>query len=122
MTDTLYNPGKEELESLLLGHSVTIENDDTLVLDNGTRLEVRPNNGCGGCTSGNYWIDAINGAENVITRVDTSFEEDDRGEGETTTIFVYSGAVRTELLSITGSEGNGYYGYGYELVVKRAAS
>ena len=51
----------KDLRKLLLYHKVVDakvmnENCGELILDNGVALEVIPNNGCGGCSNGWYYL------------------------------------------------------------------
>jgi hypothetical protein len=80
-------------------------------------LKVLPNRGCGGCTSGNYLIEDLNGVPNVITAVELydAYNED----GETLSIFVYAENEKINLVSVTGDVGNGRYGSGYTIEVTR---
>ena len=123
MDYTLNWTDENEIRELLLYRSVTKVSDDTLVLDDGTVLEVVPNFGCGGCPLGNYYIEDLNGCENMITRV-TFMEYDDQDEdtwGETYTtytIFVYAENKQINLLSVEGTDGYGWYGTGYEIRVR----
>ena len=122
MSERYDHDEEQAIERLLIGHSVTVDGD-ALVLDDGTRLNVRPNEGCGGCDSGWYQIEALNGCENAITAV--HFDESDDGEGENPRhfrIFVLAEGIptKTELLHVAGDDGNGYYGTGYMIDVARA--
>ena len=65
----------EYVKKQLLFHkvvSVKAFNDQNaeLVLDNGTILEVRGNEGCGGCENGWYYLTTINKCDNAITNVE----------------------------------------------------
>ena len=94
--------------------------DGTLTLDDGTVLEIIPNNGGCCCGSGDYVLDHLDTFDAAITSVETT-RTDDRGKwGEFETayrIFVLADGLRTEVATITGYDGNGYYGTGYELIV-----
>lgn len=116
---------EEEIKKLLMFHKVvSVYNDDTLVLDNGVALQVLPNIGCGGCEAGNYHIENIANAPNVITNVefDEVYNGDDDwcGGGDIAyKIYVICEGVQgeKELLSVEGNDGNGYYGTGYQIRV-----
>jgi hypothetical protein len=112
-----FNEGSEqEITALLIGHSVTVAGPALLRLDDGTGLEIIPNEGGCACSSGDYELTALNGVENVITRVD--FDTTDTDDfGKSYKIFVHAGDERINLLSVDGSDGNGYYGTGYEIRV-----
>jgi len=113
------------IRGLLVGHSVAVDGD-ALVLDNGTRLVIHPNEGCGGCNSGWYKLESLGGCENAITAVHfeeygerESDEDNDAETPEHFRIFVYAEGIKSgvELLHVSGDEGNGYYGRGYSIEV-----
>lgn len=111
---------KKNIADMLIGHKVIdIENGDTLVLDNGTKLLVEPNEGCGGCESGWYSIEHIASCNNAITNVEFDcYDEGDKWDCYTHyKIFVIADGIRTELLDVYGTDGNGYYGTGYSIDV-----
>lgn len=129
-----YNPSEDDLRSLLFGKKVVSakkidprrENtyaDGQLVLDDGTVLLVGGNEGCGGCPSGHYWLEALNTVDNAISNV--RLEEDfpgeyGRDEDGSYRIFVIAEDQNEHLLAqFDGSDGNGYYGTGYWISVKR---
>jgi hypothetical protein len=114
---------KDAIRELLLGHKVEKVADDHLLLDNGTLVRVVPNDGGCACTAGDYWLTELNGVDNIITRVEfeegTPKEQDEWGYPETSyRIFVIAEDKRFNLLTIDGDDGNGYYGTGYELLVR----
>lgn len=120
MSNVFYDYDEEEhIRQILVGHSVSVV-DDTLVLDNGTRLVVHPNEGCDGCNSGWYSLESLNSCDNVITQVhfDESIESNEDAP-EHFRVFVLAEGVASgvELLHVSGDEGNGYYGRGYSLEV-----
>lgn len=92
-----------------------------LVLDNGVTFYVVPNDGCGGCHAGQWWVDTISKADSAIT--DVRWDEEDfdlESEEDCDTrvrIFVYteSNIKAQEILTLEGYEDNGFYGYGFEL-------
>lgn len=93
-----------------------------LVLDDGTTVYVVPNEGCGGCVTGNWWIDKIAATNNAVTDVrwvtDNYHSNPDIGDcNERVQIFVYteSSTEAKEALPLAGYEDNGFYGYGFEL-------
>lgn len=117
---------EDAIEQLLLGRTVTQVADDHLLLDDGTLLKVVPNEGCS-CSSGNYDLTHLSSVENIITKVEFDYEptsDDDEtgwtGEDGHYRIFVFAGDQRINLLQVDGTDGNGYYGTGYSLVVRRA--
>ncbi len=119
---------KTEIESLLLGRSVVEVDDDHLRLDDGTVIKVVPNQGGCGCTAGDYDLESLNRVDNIITKVEFDYKPagddfstvDDPDNGFYR-IFVFAGDERVNLLSVTGSDGNGYYGTGFDLYVQSVA-
>lgn len=115
---TLYECNEKEIEELLLGHKIVAdENNDTLILDNGVVLQINPNIGCGGCESGNYYLEHIASVNNAITNVEFVEEFEDDCYYEHYKIFVIANGMTTELLDVYGTDGNGYYGTGYTIDV-----
>lgn len=114
---TLCEQNEKEIEDLLLGHKVTVDDYDNLVLDNGVVLQINPNIGCGGCESGNYYLEHIASVNNVITNVEFVEEFEDDFYHEHYRIFVIADGMTTELLDVYGTDGNGYYGTGYTIDV-----
>lgn len=114
---TLCECNEKEIEELLLGHKVTVDDYDNLVLDNGVVLQINPNIGCGACESGNYYLEHISSVNNAITNVEFVEEYDDDCYYEHYKIFVIADGMTTELLDVYGTDGNGYYGTGYTIDV-----
>lgn len=114
---TLCECNEKEIEELLLGHKVTVDDYDNLVLDNGVMLQINPNIGCGGCESGNYYLEHISSVNNAITNVEFVEEFEDNCYYEHYKIFVIADGMTTELLDVYGTDGNGYYGTGYTIDV-----
>lgn len=114
---TLCECNEKEIEELLLGHKVTVDDYDNLVLDNGVVLQINPNIGCGGCESGNYYLEHISSVNNAITNVEFVEEFEDDCYYEHYKIFVIADGMTTELLDVYGTDGNGYYGTGYTIDV-----
>jgi hypothetical protein len=117
----------KEITDTFMGRTIVSVANDTMTLDNGAVLTVIPNYGCGGCPSGEYSLDALNHVENVITSVkldDTYVKTEDYSEKRIYSIFVYTGGSKNKkgkkniLLQVSGDDGNGYYGSGYEIIVK----
>ena len=112
----------DEITRLLMGRRVEVVSDDTLRLDDGTVIEVRGNDGCGGCPSGYYDVSELNGVDNVITKVEYDYDpaaDGEDGEGYYR-IFVFADNERVNLLQFDGTDGNGYYGTGFTLWVRPA--
>lgn len=114
---TLCEQNETEIEELLLGHKVTADDYDKLILDNGVVLQINPNIGCGGCESGNYYLQHISSVNNAITNVEFVEEFEDDCYYEHYKIFVIADGMTTELLDVYGTDGNGYYGTGYTIDV-----
>ena len=114
---TLCECNEKEIEELLLGHKVTVDDYDNLVLDDGVVLKIYPNVGCYGCESGNYYLEHISSVNNAITNVEFVEEFEDDCYYEHYRIFVIADGVTTELLDVYGTDGNGYYGTGYTIDV-----
>lgn len=114
---TLCECNEKEIEELLLGHKVTVDDYDNLVLDNGVVLQINPNIGCGACESGNYYLEHIASVNNAITNVEFVEEFEDDCYYEHYKIFVIADGMTTELLDVYGTDGNGYYGTGYTIDV-----
>ena len=114
---TLCEQNEKEIEELLLGHKVTADDYDKLILDNGVVLQINPNIGCGACESGNYYLEHISSVNNAITNVEFVEEFEDDCYYEHYNIFVIADGMTTELLDVYGTDGNGYYGTGYTIDV-----
>ena len=106
---TLCEQNEKEIEELLLGHKVTVDDYDNLILDNVIMLQINPNIGCGGCESGNYYLEHIASVNNAITNVEFVEEFEDDCYYEHYKIFVIADGMTTELLDVYGTDGNGYY-------------
>lgn len=118
MKKRIYYYEESEIEKLLLYRKIVEVTGDTLILDNGTRLTVYPNEGCGGCSSGWYDIVELNKCDNVITSVLCVCEPLDGWAEYSYQIFVYSENTETKILQVDGTDGNGYYGSGYSITVE----
>ena len=114
---TLCEQNEKEIEELLLGHKVTADDYDKLILDNGVVLQINPNIGCGACESGNYYLEHISYVNNAITNVEFVEEFEDDCYYEHYKIFVIADGMTTELLDVYGTDGSGYYGTGYTIDV-----
>lgn len=120
MSKVFYYNQEDEIKELLMYKKIIKVEDNILFLDNGVELEVYPNEGCGGCSAGWYNIVELNGCDNVITNVE--FYRDDvqyNYEIETSyKIFVFAENQQIKILQVDGSDGNGYYGSGYSIIVR----
>jgi hypothetical protein len=121
--DSVYYENQNEIEALLVGRTIKKVDNELLILDDGTVLHVEGNEGCGGCDAGVFSITELNECENVITAVE--FEQDDEDndnwyeDKSTFRLFVYSENQKIKLFEIEGDNGNGYYGTGYYINVRR---
>ena len=114
---------EDKIRELFVGRRVEKVADDHLRLDDGTLLRVVPNEGGCACSAGDYELTALNGVDNVITSVelvDEKLNPDDKyGEAYAYRVFVFADNERINLLSVEGDDGNGYYGTGYSILVRR---
>lgn len=119
MSRELYYCEEEKIKELLMYRKIVKVENDTLYLDNGTTLEVVGNVGCGGCASGNYDVTELNECDNVITNVEFVCDDDDSEWGDTSyKIFVYAENKKIKIIQVDGTDGNGYYGTGYSIIVR----
>ncbi len=112
----------DDFTPLLAGRYVTSIVDDTLILDDGTHLEFKGNEGCS-CGSGQYDITSmfergtptarIMSAEVEVDVVDKSDDYSDL----VYTLFVIVEDERLPLVECQGNDGNGYYGSGFTVRV-----
>jgi hypothetical protein len=110
---------KKDIRELLLGHRIAKIDDNTILLDDGTMVQIQPNVGGCGCGAGDYELADLNEVDNIITRVD--FEYAPTGDGNYGEGYyrVFVLAQHKKLLwSVEGDDGNGYYGTGYQLAVR----
>lgn len=115
----------EQIKELLLGRTVSKVEKNTLLLDDGRKLVLHGNEGCGGCGSGWYELETLNECPiNAITNVEVVDESDDPdnydSDGGHYRIFVLAQDTRIELATFEGSDGNGYYGTGFWIEVKES--
>jgi hypothetical protein len=112
----------DRIKEILVGRKIVKADMTDLILDNGTILQIVPNQGGCSCGAGDYYLDNISKFDNVITDVEVKdIEEDEYGEFHTYQLFVYSGGISTSVADIKGDDGNGYYGTGFYIVVKHRA-
>lgn len=120
----------EALEDILVGHRI-VKAEETvrgyhdvgvLTLDNGVEIEVLANEGCGGCSNGWYEISGLGTCDNVITAVRSDQVCTAGGgwddEAYRYEIFVVADNKEINVVTVEGSDGNGYYGTGYTIQVK----
>lgn len=116
----------DQLKSALIGHRIIKidTNRHIITLDNNSMLHFIANRGCGGCCSGNYDITEFNPniVDNVITNVTLSERDSDDPDSwrdKIYEIFVFAENQEMKLLSCEGSDGNGYYGTGYRILISK---
>jgi hypothetical protein len=92
-------------------------------LDNGVRLRLVPNKGCGGpCRNGEFTLTDFSRFDHVITRVavaDNGNDSSGNGAEAVVELFVYGEGISDKIAQVKGSEGNGYYGRGFAIQVLR---
>lgn len=117
---------EKEIKKLLIGKKVKVDvENNRLLLDDGMVLEIEANEGCGGCSSGWYSITKLNEVDNAITNVEFVCDGNVEGDYEdyykdtSYKIFVFCEDTRIKLLQVDGTDGNGYYGTGYEIRVNK---
>jgi hypothetical protein len=101
--------------------------DGRLTLDDGTHLLVRGNTGGCICGAGDYSLSTLGTIDNVITRVEVDAQPGgnagrgplDDGYTGWYRIFVFAENEKVNLAQFTGSDGNGWYGTGFEIEVVR---
>lgn len=100
-----------------------IKPEGMLVLDDGTKLYLAGNEGCGGCSSGWYELECLSTVDNIITDVKIVEDPDDdyerEGSGGRYEIFVYADNKKVNVATFSGTDGNGYYGSGFRFLVVR---
>lgn len=105
---------------LLRGRYVISIDSSIITLDDGTELHIQGNAGCGGCSSGWYWLEQVykQGSRRArIMSAYVAYDEDDDEAPSVYTIFVMVDGNPTQLplATIRGDDGNGYYGTGFTL-------
>jgi hypothetical protein len=121
MSDFIGHYQEDKIKSLFVGRKVVKAEGSELTLDDGTVLQVIPNDGGCSCGAGDYYLDNLNKFDNVITDVEIKAVPDSNDTWEssyTYQLFVYSGGISTSVADIKGDDGNGYYGTGFDIYVK----
>lgn len=134
---------EDEITGLLMGRKVTKVDGEHLLLDDGTVIKAIGHDGGCACSAGCYDLSVLNGVDNVITRVEFDYHPtgDDEGWDDKPTeaqqcplgpqedkyeghyrVFVYADNRQINLMQFDGTDGNGYYGTGYEILVRGVAS
>ncbi len=135
-TVSLNHTDQGKIEALFMGRKVTKVDGEHLLLDDGTVIKAI--GGAGGCVcgAGDYDLSVLNGVDNIITRVEFDYRPAGDGEypkfdagdpdapGDSWTgyyrIFVFADNEQVNLMQFDGSDGNGYYGTGFEILVRSA--
>lgn len=135
--ETLTDDNQDEITALLMGRKVTKVDGEHLMLDDGTVIKAIGRDGGCACSAGCYDLSVLNGVDNIITRVEYDYRPssnwdhptfddgdpdapDDKWTGYYR-VFVYAENQRVNLMQFDGTDGNGYYGTGFEILVRRAA-
>ena len=87
-------------------------------MDNGVKLIVHGNEGCGGCGNGWYYLKKLQGCDNAITDVKCVINGEFGEYGDDVyQIFIFAENKEIECVRYEGSD-NGYYGTGFDLYVE----
>ena len=107
-----------------------------LLLDSGVTIKAIGHDGGCACSAGCYDLSVLNGVDNIITRVEYDYQpagdwgpaektgHPDDPEGKWTgfyRVFVFAENQQINLMQFDGSDGNGYYGTGFELLVREVS-
>lgn len=119
--DAFEHTARDNIRDLLLGHKIRKIADDHLELDDGTIMRIVPNEGGCACPAGDYHLTDLNEVDNIITNVE--FVERPGGYSMNDyngfyEIFVVAEDKKIKLARMEGSDGNGYYGTGYRILVR----
>lgn len=133
ISDAINHGESDRIRDLLLGRRVVqathgifdigkwSHSTGMLVLDNGVKVYILPNQGGCACSAGDYELTALATADNIITDVRLTVEGDPGDYNDSALsyrIYVVADATVINLVRIDGDDGNGYYGTGYELFVE----
>lgn len=125
---------QKDITNLLIGQKVEKVDSEHLLLSNGTVIKAIGHDGGCACNAGCYDLSVLNGVDNIITRVEFDYRPagdyyersdfdghpDDPSDSWTGyyRIFVYADNQRINLMQFDGTDGNGYYGTGFEILVR----
>ncbi|WP_198553693.1 hypothetical protein [Microbacterium hominis] len=126
--DAIYYDDVTSIAEAIVGHAIVgaerVQGGSgevsILTLDDATELHVFANEGCPECPAGEFGIDAIAAFPNVITRVEVVDDRADRFGDDAMArleLNVYAQGASATVVEASGSEGNGYYGRGFTIVV-----
>lgn len=96
----------------------------SFTLDNGIVVEAQETDGCGGCENGVWIVENTEATplNQVITNLELTEDPADDGSSNTSIrLFIYADGIKTEAVTSTGTD-NGYYGWGYRVVVRNIKS
>jgi hypothetical protein len=128
---TVSHQDADAIRGLFLGRSIQSVENNVMTLDDGTRLLVEGNDGCGGCPDGYFEVMMTDGFQNRIMNVEvvernaTEQERTDENWAhikprEVFELFVYGSGPGEEgslIAQVAGDIGNGYYGWGFKIRV-----
>lgn len=114
------NLTSEELADLLIeliGVRITSINEELIVLEDGTSIEIEINEGCEGCSNGWSELSIAKSANPDAAIMNVEYVED-RKSYDKFKIFIY--LANNETIELDGDDGvgNGYYGSGFWVTVK----
>lgn len=118
-TQRIYDATASDFAKHLVGKTVAEidSHTETITLSDGTKLSIV---GAGDCCA---WFDGaiknINLSQNLITAVDTEYENPDNVDDYLFTIVIYSVDQEIASVEVTGNEGSGYYGSSIALIVNK---
>lgn len=127
---------RNEISALLIGRKVEKVDNEHIQLDDGTVIKAIGRDGGCACSAGCYDLTVLNGVDNIITNVEYDYRPGgDYGRPEMPghpddpedewngyyRVFVYADAQKINLMQFNGSDGNGYYGTGFEILVRKGA-
>ncbi|WP_280350434.1 DUF7448 domain-containing protein [Nocardia abscessus] len=112
-TDEVMQGSAEALRDVVIGRKIVraeMSGDHTyLHLDNGTRVTLRDSSDCCAYTDLDaFFLDPAS-VDHAITGV--------RTEGDYSTWFIFADMGDIMKMDVSWSEGNGYYGYGFDIEV-----
>lgn len=109
---------KGKIRDLLLGRKVERVDNEHLLLDDGTVIKAIGREGDCVCGAGDYGLSELNGVDNVITAVEFDYAPHANDYEGYYRIFVYADNQKINLMQFDGSDGSGYYGTGFEILVR----